>query len=137
MKKIIVILLLIYSCVDQSPPKTLFTLTNDTEYEVKIESFARNRDGATILNGSIKGDDIIINPYGSFMIERVWRDNRTFYSIRNVDSIRLIFNTSKLKIFTCEDWPNFDSCSTIFRANSSYKHIISQDDLNDAIPLNN
>lgn len=138
MKTKVVILLLIYSCVDQNPPITIYTLTNNTEYQIRIESFARNRESDVITNESIRGDDIIIHPFGNVMNERVFRDNRTFYSIRNVDSVRLIFNDLKLKTYTCEDWPNFNSCSTIFKGDSDkgFEHIITQEDFNAAEDLN-
>ncbi len=138
MKKLIYlsIIILVNACVDQDTPGTTFILQNDSSYDVRIIPYSRNRVNGEITDGSTKGDVISIIKGDRKTIVREHRENKTFYSIENVDAVRVIFDESKVLIFICNDWPSMTNCSTIFLGDSDNKHVITEQDYESAQDCN-
>ncbi len=140
MKKIFYLIILLcvltLSCVDQNIPETTYTLVNNSSKDIKIKPYSRNRVDGVLSVGSINADVININSGEEKKISRELRDSKTFYSIKNIDSVRIIFDNQKLLVFVCNDWPEMTTCNTIFRGDSNNSHIITENDYNSAEDCN-
>ena len=132
----LVIILSFTSCVDQNIPETIFSMINNSKQDLKIEPFSRNRSNGELSGGFVQGDILEILQNDKITFIREQRDGRTFYSIANIDSVKIIFGNSKFLIFQCNDWPSMENCNTIFRGDSNYEHIITEQDYQDAVPCN-
>ena len=132
----IVLFFTLSSCVDQDTPETTFTLFNDSTQNVLIKPYARNRTDGVISGGSVAANFININSNLKKTFLREHRDDRTFYSIKYVDSVRVIFGNSKLLVFVCDDWPSMANCNTIFLGDTNYEYHITEEDYNSAIDCN-
>ena len=136
MKKIFYVLIVplvaLHSCVDQASSNIDYTLFNQTDKDVKVLGFSNQLDPNT--NG--KADPININPNSNYKITRVTGiDNDTgkrFYSIWGVDSVRVIFNNVKVKIYT-RNPPNL---SSILDGDDNHQHFIIEEDYNTAEDCN-
>ena len=125
------------SCVDQDTPETTFTLENFSKHDIRIVPFSRNRVDGAVTEGSAKGELITIGIGGKKTFTRDHRDSRTFYSIKNVDSVRVFFDATKLLVLVCNDWPDMINCSTIFLGDSdNYTHVITENDYDNALDCN-
>lgn len=122
--------LIITSCVDQSSSDIDFTLFNQTDKTIKVLGFDTQFD---INNNVGKANPIIINPNSSFVVTRITGiDNDTgyrFYSIQGVDSVRVIFNNEKVKIF---GGINDDTPHDIFTGGDDNKSFITEQDYESA-----
>ncbi len=124
------------SCVDQNTPETVFTMINNSSHDVKIEPFSRNRNNGELSNGFIKADILEISKNNRKSFRREQRDDRTFYSIENIDSIKVVFGNSKFITIDCNDWPSMENCNTIFKGDGDYSHFITEQDYESAEPCN-
>jgi len=103
MKKLFYLIVLLgiltQSCVDQASDDIVFTIFNQTNENVKVLGFNNQLDPNT--NG--KADPIIIRPNSNFKVTRVTGLNDdigfAFYSIQGIDSVRVIFNNEKVKVY--------------------------------------
>ena len=130
MKNIVIILLscLLVSCGRDTYQD--FVIRNKTGHNVEIVGFVRRFPPELW-----RSDTIIILAQDSFLVERVngeMSDNRTFYSIDPVDSVRVIFDIEKLLVLTCEG--DEESCHPLV---SSYfsECTITNDDYDIAIAI--
>ena len=132
----LVITLIISSCVDQASNDIEFTLFNQTDKTVKVLGFVS--DYANPEN-SLKADPIIIEPNSSFKVTRITGidsdTHMSFYSLRNggVDSVRVIFNNEKVKIF---GGINDDTPYDIFTGGDDNKSFITEQDYESAEDCN-
>ena len=130
------IALVLNLCVDQETPETNYTIINNTSQDVKIEPFSRNRNEGGLTGSFIRGDILEIPKNNSKKIIREFRDSRTFYSLKNVDSIKIVFRNSKCLTIDCNDWPSMENCNTIFRGDNDYNHSITEQDYESAVDCN-
>jgi len=134
---IVLPIITLQSCVDQNTPETTFSLVNNCSADIMLKPYSRNRgSNGELIEGHTNADIISINSGERMSIIREQRDNRTFYSIRNVDSVRVVFNNQKILVLICNDWPNMTNCNTIFRGDSNNSHIITENDYNSADDCN-
>ncbi|MCF6297532.1 MAG: hypothetical protein L3J08_06060 [Flavobacteriaceae bacterium] len=134
---IVLPIITLQSCVDQNTPETTFSLINNSSVDIILKPYSRNRgSNGELIGGYTNADIININNGERMSITREQRDNRTFYSIRNVDSIRVIFNNRKIAVLICDDWPDMANCNTIFRGDSNNSHIITENDYNNSEDCN-
>lgn len=126
------IALVLNSCVDQETPETNYTIINNTSQDVKIEPFSRDRNEGALTGSFIRADILEISKRNSKNIIREFRDSRTFYSLENVDSIKIVFGNSKFLTIDCNDWPSMENCNTIFRGDTNYNHSITEQDYESA-----
>lgn len=93
--------IILNACVDQGSSNIEFTLFNKTNKSVKVLGFDRDFDNP---DNSEKATPIVIEPNSKFKVTRVTGiDNDTgyrFYSIQGVDSVRVVFDNQKVKIFS-------------------------------------
>ena len=96
------------SCVDSNRPNPIFKLINKTSYTIVVKPFARNKtitgasDSLPIFNGGFKkGETILLSPNETKNFERNRSDSYQFYSVVNVDSVRVIFDEEKLMTQVC------------------------------------
>lgn len=135
MKNTFSMLFLIYilfnSCVDQGGGEVKYTMFNETDKTVKVLGFNKSVMGS---NGI--AEPIIISPNSDFTITKVTGFENTsierFYSIQGVDSVRVIFNNSKVKVYRRTP-PN--PCS-ICDGNENNQHFITEQDYENAEDCN-
>ena len=90
------------------------------------------------VNNNIgKADPILINPNSEFKVTRVTGlDDNTlmgFYSLRSgVDSVRVIFNNQKVKVFKRTAPNPCDICD----GGNDYQYFITEQDYQDAVDCN-
>ncbi|MCG8184434.1 hypothetical protein [Tenacibaculum piscium] len=130
------IALVLNSCVDQETPETNYTIINNTSQDVKIEPFSRDRNNGILTGSFVRADILEISKNSSKKIIREVRDSRTFYSLENVDSIKIVFGNSKFLTIDCNDWPSMENCNTIFRGGTDYNHSITEEDYENAEDCN-
>lgn len=122
------------SCVDQGSSDIEFTLFNQTDKTVKVLGFNTQLD----VNTNGKAEPITISPNSEFKVTRVTgiEDDTgfRFYSIRGVDSVRVIFNNEKVLALTLEN--TFNQGQTIFQGNDDYQHFITEQDYESAVDCN-
>lgn len=126
------ITLALSSCVDQASNDIDFTLFNQTDKTIKVLGFNRQLD----VNTNGKAELIIISPNSEFNVTRETGINddigNAFYSIQGVDSVRVIFNNTKVKIFD----GLIDVPCTICFGNESNQHTITEQDYEEAEDCN-
>lgn len=119
------------ACVDQGGSEIDYTMFNETDKTVKVLGFNKSVVGA---NGV--AEPIIIEPNSSYSITKVAGFENTssqrFYSIQGIDSVRVIFNNSKVKVFSRTP-PN--PCS-ICDGNENNQHFITEQDYESAEDCN-
>ncbi|HBK72323.1 MAG TPA: hypothetical protein DDZ39_11835 [Flavobacteriaceae bacterium] len=131
MKKIIfaVIMLLftMNSCVDQGSSDIEFTLFNQTDKTVKVIG----------SRGSSIANPIIIKPKSNFKVTRATGMDDTlgyaFYSIEDVNSVRVIFNNEKVKVYGVTI--NHNPCD-ICDGSDNHQYFITEEDYNSAEDCN-
>lgn len=135
MKKIIYIsvIMLFNSCTDQAFSKINYTIFNQTDKNVKIIAFdTRNESTGEIYLDPKRAEEIIITPNSKFSVTRyTGLDDNTslvFYSISGVDSVRIVFNSEKVKIYT-RNPP--DPCY-ICDGDKNHQYLITEEDYNTA-----
>ncbi|MBO6533076.1 MAG: hypothetical protein JJ885_10465 [Muricauda sp.] len=121
------IALLFVSCTETSGI-TYFTLFNDTDKGVEVRAY--NRDSRELL------DVINIPPLSRYSKKQTtgFRDSthRTFYSNDGVDSVRVIFDMSKVAVYV-RHW-NDGTDLGIFAGNQYQEHYITDEDVLKANP---
>lgn len=128
-----ILLLLLTSCVDQHVDYYDYVMYNQTDKTVKVLGFnAYNYNRTIHFDSAIAADPIHIEPYGKF---KVIRQNgidsditKRFYSIKGVDSIRVVFDNERVLI--CAD--DTISDQTIYYGGSDGIHYITKQDYEDA-----
>ncbi|MUP37838.1 hypothetical protein [Labilibaculum euxinus] len=120
-----------YSCGDS--PTVTYKLHNETIYQVKISGFSNRTD---INNKPFykEAEVIFIEPFLSY--EVTWDtgeglNTRTYFSIPEIDSVRVVFNDEKLLVLKC-DLSDTRSCHAIFQP---FEASITQEDYESAIPI--
>ncbi len=120
------------SCVDQASDNVVFTIFNKTDKTVKVLGFDRQLD----VNTNGKAEPIVIQPNSKFKVTRVTGIDddlgNAFYSIQGVDSVRVIFNNERVKIFD----GLIDIPCTICFGDENYQHFITEDDYKSAEACN-
>lgn len=131
----IVLVLLLSSCVDMQVKYYDYVIYNQTDKMVKVLGF-KTHSLSEVLDSAIAADPILISPNGKFEITREngMSSNVTmrFYSIRGVDSVRVIFNEEKVLI--CADDTITDQ--TIYSGDGNHEHYITEQDFEDAESCN-
>lgn len=98
------IALVLNSCVDQGSSEIEFTIFNQTDKKVKIIAFDTKNEGTGIkYKQPFKASIIDISPNSKYNVVRMSGIENTalmFYSIHSVDSVRVIFDNQKVKIFS-------------------------------------
>ncbi|PCI34130.1 MAG: hypothetical protein COB60_06920, partial [Flavobacteriaceae bacterium] len=122
---LIVSLVIVQSCVDQNVPETTFTLINNSTKDIIIEPYSRRRVNGVLSGGNNSADIIRISSGDKKSFLRVLRENRTFFSDKNIDSVRVVFEKQKVLVLICNDWPDMINCSSIFRGDTNYSHAIT------------
>ncbi len=129
------------SCVDQGREdiERPYTLINKTNYNITIQPFSRLRENdfltGDLTGESIKGNDIYLGKNSSKKIMRYRYDDETFYSIPFVDSVRVIFDNTKVLTYVCDKLVDGD-CNSIFGTNGNFEHTITEQDYQDAEDCN-
>lgn len=124
------------ACVDQGSSDIDFTIFNQTEKKVKIIAFNTKNEVTGVKHKEpFKANVININPNSKYNVVRVSGVENTglmFYSIYSVDSVRVIFNNSKVTIFSrTPPKPCF-----ICDGNENNQHFITQQDYENAVDCN-
>jgi len=138
MKKLIwlSVILIINACVDQASSNIDFTIFNQTDKKVKIIAFNnKNEVTGEKYKEPFKANTININPNSKYNVVRVSGIESTalmFYSIYSVDSVRVIFNDERVKLFLRTP-PN--PCN-ICDGDVNHQHFITEQDYNDAKDCN-
>lgn len=138
MKKLVLIfavLLTLSSCVDQQSSEVIFTMINETDKNVEILAFDIMDAHTGIYDMPIAADPIQIAPNSSYKITRYTGIDDDvsyrFYSIQGIDSVRLIFNSEKSKVYNLAEAVGTPAIS-VFRGNENNQHIITEEDYNTA-----
>ncbi len=130
------IVLILNSCVDQGSSDIEYTIFNQTDKSVKVLGYDRDFENP---ENSEKATSIVIGPNSSFKVIRITGINNDtgfrFYSIQGVDSVHLIFNNQKIKIYTLETSATTQDFS-IFRGDENHQHFITEQDYEDAEDCN-
>ena len=128
----IVQIVILQSCVDQASDDIDFTLFNQTDKTIKVLGFNRQLD----FNTNGKAELININPNSSYKVTRFTGlhtdTGKVFYSITGVDSVRVIFDNEKVKIYT----RNPPNPSSILDGDENHQHFIIEEDYNTAEDCN-
>lgn len=131
----VVITLLMQACVDQGSDDIDYRIFNQTNKNVKVLGF--NKQLAPNTNGI--ADAINIAPNSIFKVTRItgFDDNtgKVYYSFIGVDSVRVIFNNEKVKVYTRESVRNTPDAS-VLDGDSDHNHFITEEDYNSAIDCN-
>lgn len=138
MKTIKNIILLVISLIfigcplpDQEYSKIDFILFNQTDKNVKVLGFVQRAP-------DFPADPINIQPNDLYKVTRITGlDNNTvmsFYSIKNggVDSVRVIFNNEKVKVYTRTPPDNCNICD----GDENYQYFITEEDYESAEDCN-
>jgi hypothetical protein len=116
-----------YSCGDD--PTQTHTLINETELPLKIHGFSHR---GTETNQFIKNAEIInLEALEHISFERSSGesfDSRTFFSIPDIDSVRIVFNDKKLLVLE-RNFSDKRSSHSIFQA---FEALITQEDYDSA-----
>lgn len=133
----VVIILLFNACVDQASHDIVYTIFNQTDKSVKVLGFdTKNESTEEIYTQPIKADKINISPNSSFKITRVTGIDaditKVYYSIRGIDSVRVVFNNEKVLVITRTP-PN--PCN-ICDADENNQHYITEQDYENAEDCN-
>ena len=124
------ILLTLNSCVDGSCDDNIYTMFNQTNKSVKVIGYN--------IDDNLSTDSIVINSNSTFQVNRgcgVDAQGETFYSFVNVDSVRVIFNSEKVKVYTRESVANTPA-SSVFDGDENHQHFIIEEDYNTAEDCN-
>ena len=131
--------IILQSCVDQASDDIVFTIFNQTDKNVKILAFVtKNEITGKIYDTPFNANEITINPNSNYKVTRVTgMDDNTgmsFYSLENggIDSVRVIFNNEKIKIYTRTPPNPCDICD----GDENHQHFITENDYNSAEDCN-
>ena len=141
MKKLILLVVGVFTfhgCVDQQSSEVVFTMSNDTDKNVRVLAFNTMNYIGEVYDIPKQADEIIIEPNSSYKVTRYTGldDNvgYAFYSRLAVDYIRIIFNDERIKVYTLAEAAGTPDIS-VFRgegSNGDYRHIITEEDYNTA-----
>ena len=131
-------ILLFNSCVDQKSRNFDYIIFNQTDKNVKILPFGTRTIEGNLYSKAVKAEPIHIAPNSNYKITRMNGLGGTmgfvFYSITGVDSVRIIFNNTKVKIDS-KISTHFSKFS-IFQGDSNHQHFITEDDYKSAEDCN-
>ena len=105
-----------------------YELVNETPYQLHIQGFSHRVK-------IVQSDTIIMEPNSSLLFDREsgeGSDDRTFFSVASVDSVRIVFDSEKLLVLTCDDLTDY-YCHEIIKGN--FYVTITEDDYNQAVPI--
>jgi hypothetical protein len=135
MKQLIylVSIVLLNACVDQASDSFDYIIFNQTDKNVKVLGFDQNIDAP---EDSQRADPIIIDPNSSFKVTRVngieSDTGKRFYSVYGVDSVRVVFNNERVKVYGGTNGPPCYICS----GDENHQHFITEQDYETATPCN-
>ena len=127
---VVVIAFILSGCVDTRCDDDIYTMFNQTDKNVKVIGFNIDEDLST--------NTIAITANTHFQVNRGCGQDAeagSFYSFSSVDSVRVIFNNQRVKVYTHEsvyDTPD----SSIFDGDYNLSHFITEEDYNNAIDCN-
>ena len=104
-----------------------YKLINDTDHKVQVKSFAHE--------AIIQTDVIELDPHSSLSFARErgeGNDERTFFSVREIFTVYIEFDSEKRLILRCDDLTDKD-CHGILRGDLNV--IITEEDYKKAIPI--
>lgn len=124
------------ACVDQGSSDIDFTIFNQTEKKVTIIAFNTKNEVTGVKHKEpFKANVININPNSKYNVVRVSGVENTglmFYSIYSVDSVRVIFNDARVKVFLRTPPNPCDICD----GDSNHQYFITEQDYKDAEDCN-
>ena len=127
---VVLIFITFNSCVDGICDDNIYKMFNQTDKSIKVIGYN--------IDDNLNVDSIVINPNSSFQVNRgcgVDAQGETFYSFVNVDSIRVIFDTERVKVYTRKNVINA-SASSIFDGDKNNQHFITEQDYESAADCN-
>ena len=117
---------------DQDFSEIDYTIFNQTDKNLKVLGFIKDAPEYPL-------DPINIEPQSFYKVTRITGLDsditKSFYSARGVDSVRVIFNNEKVKVYTRESVRNTPDAS-ILDGDSDHNHFITEEDYNSAIDCN-
>jgi hypothetical protein len=109
-----------------------FVLSNSTNHHLVIEGYRTGGNGIS----SASSDLILMDPYSTLYFKRTAgedEDGRTFFSIRYVDSVTIVFDSAIILSLSCPTYPYVESCHPILQEPLTVA--ITEEDYNNAVPV--
>jgi hypothetical protein len=114
-------------------PTVTYKLHNESAHQIQVLGFSNRTD----IDGKAfykEADKIFLESNQTHVVS--WDtgeglNTRTYFSVPEVDSIRIVFDDKKLLVLEC-DLSNTQVCHSIFQA---FEASITQEDYEEAIPI--
>ncbi len=133
MKYLIYLLLPLVFISCEREAEVEYTILNKTSKHIKIVGFQRSIEIAPPPRAEV----IDIAPNSKFTIMKLNNTDKitAYYSLNEVDSVRVIFDDTKVLTYVCDNLIN-GNCNSIFGTKGNFEHIITEQDYQNAQDCN-